>query len=151
MERAWWLVLKTVLCLYPEAVCPVCCSHNFKSQFTGTGNSGFTSVPLQPWVWTAELPKLLVIRVVWIKGCVSLLLTMPAVLEIKQDSQPNLHRLSNYPLDAIKGYQLLVRYGQNYLLQKIPRGIEGMMPWRTDLPLAVLQPCRCEAEEVLHD
>lgn len=151
MERAWWLVLKTILCLCPEALCPVCYSHDFKSQFAGTGNSGFTPVPLQPWVWTAELPKLLVILVVWIKGFVSLLLRMPAVLEIKQDHRPNLHRLSHYQLDAIKVHWLLVRYGQNYLLQKIPTGIEGMMLWRTDLPLAMLQPCRCEAEEVLHD
>lgn len=151
MEWAQWLVLKTVLCLCSEAVFPVCYSHDFKSQFEGTGNSGFTPVPLQPWVWSAELPKLPVIMVVWIKGFVSLLLRMPAILEIKWDSQPNLHRLSNYQPDAIKGHQLLVRYGQNYLLQKIPSSVEEMMPWRTDLPLAMLQPCRCEAQEVLHN
>lgn len=96
MESAWWLVLKTVLCLCPEAGCLMCYNHDFKSQFSGGGNSGFTPVPLQPWVWTAKLPKLLVIMVVWIKGFVSLLLTMPAIPEIKQDPWLNLCQLSNY-------------------------------------------------------
>lgn len=96
MESAWWLVLKTVLCLRPEAGCPVCYSRDFKSQFAGEGNTGFSPVPLQPWVWTAKLQKLLVSVVVWIREFVSLLLRTPAIPEIKQDPRLNLHRLSNY-------------------------------------------------------
>lgn len=96
MDSAWWLDLKTVLCLRPEAGCPVCYSRDFKSHFAGGGNGGFTPVPLQPWVWIAKLQKFLLIIVVWVRGLVSLLLRTPAIPEIKQDPRLNLHRLSNY-------------------------------------------------------
>lgn len=93
MESAWWLVLKTVLWLCPESGCPVCYSHDFKSQFAGGRSSGFIPVLLQAWVWTVTIASN---HGSVNQGVVSVLLRMLTIPEIRQDPWLNLHRLSNY-------------------------------------------------------